>query len=259
MKNFFDFLNRFQRMQYKVEYDSILNLPFASIAFTQSNPSPFANYALVNRKLTSKEIQNIESEFAKIERRPCIYFVNDPQLEMFENIITYGYEKKWEDSWMFYEDKPVDLHSQVKKIKEINTPEMLELFLNTFDSCYQKDDPQNPYGEVKDYIINCRKAWLKFWGTTRLKYFLVYEDNVPVATSILDSFEGMGYISGVGSLVRARGKGYGKLATLYAVDQSIRLKNTEHVLATEEGTYPNEFYKRIGFTTRFTALGLVKK
>ena len=56
-----------------------------------------------------------------------------------------------------------------------------------------------------------------------------------------------------------RGEGYGKLATLYAVLESQRLGNSDHALATEEGTHPNEFYKRLGFETRFTALAYSKK
>jgi len=55
-----------------------------------------------------------------------------------------------------------------------------------------------------------------------------------------------------------RGQGYGKAATLYCIEQSIKNGNFEHCLATEENTYPNEFYKNIGFSTRFTAIGYTK-
>ena len=93
----------------------------------------------------------------------------------------------------------------------------------------------------------------------KIEYFTVYNDTGPVAVSTLTNFASIGYISNVGSLKEARGKGFGKIASLYCVARSKENGNTEHALATEEGQYPNEFYKRIGFETRFTALGYVKE
>ncbi|MBP9700192.1 hypothetical protein KBD71_02825, partial [Candidatus Woesebacteria bacterium] len=70
--------------------------------------------------------------------------------------------------------------------------------------------------------------------------------------------QGHGYISNVGSLRSVRGEGFGKLVTLYAVDQSIKNRNSFHYLGTEEGHYPNVFYTRIGFETKFKAVGWSK-
>ena len=72
------------------------------------------------------------------------------------------------------------------------------------------------------------------------------------------NYQGIGYISNVGSLKDVRGQGYGKNVTLYAVEQSEVHGNTINCLATEEGAYPNEFYKRLGYKTRFTAIYFTK-
>ncbi|MBU1071268.1 hypothetical protein KKG65_02540 [Patescibacteria group bacterium] len=81
----------------------------------------------------------------------------------------------------------------------------------------------------------------------------------PVAVTTLTNFAGIGYISNVGSLKKVRGKGFGKTASLYSAQQSVNNGNQVHALATEEGDYPNEFYKRIGFETKFSTLGFVKR
>ena len=81
---------------------------------------------------------------------------------------------------------------------------------------------------------------------------------MPVAVAALTIVNGLAYISSVGSLRRVRGQGFGKLATLFCVQRAKDSGLTEICLATEEGTHPNEFYKRIGFTTRFTAKCYVK-
>ena len=255
----FKFLAKFQKLQNEVEYDRLLQFSFATLTYTQSNPSSFQNYALVEKTLTLGEITKIEKTFASLSRTPAIYFENTPELvDGFINITGNKYEKKWEDSWMFFNPVIEIDNTRFSQVKKVSSENELGIFLSTFDACYQKGDPQNPYGEVKEYIINCKKAWMKFGKTDRLQYFLIYDQNRPVATSVLNTFESVGYISAVGSLKDVRGKGFGKLATLYAVSQSQANGNTEHSLPTEEGTYPNEFYKGIGFSTRFTALGYCK-
>ncbi len=84
------------------------------------------------------------------------------------------------------------------------------------------------------------------------------KEDSPVAVSTLNNYEGIGYISNVGSIKEVRGEGFGKLSTLYCVHKSQKNGNKVHCLATEEDTYPNEFYKRIGFQTKFTAVGYKK-
>ena len=103
-----------------------------------------------------------------------------------------------------------------------------------------------------------RKVWSKYKRTNRLQYFVVFKGSEPVAVSTLTNFENIGYISNVGSLEKVRGEGFGKAATLFCVQESIKNGNDIHCLATEEGHYPNEFYKRIGFESRFNAIGMSK-
>lgn len=158
---------------------------------------------------------------------------------------------------MFYLKKKVD-QSRFNVVRKVTNREALKIFLKTFDSCYQKDDPQNPYGELGDYLKAAKKIWHKYHKTKKIEYFLIFDGREPVAVSTFTNYNGTGYISNVGSLRKVRGRGYGKLATLYCVYQSMLNGNKRHCLATEEETYPNEFYKRIGFETIFTASGYSK-
>lgn len=131
----------------------------------------------------------------------------------------------------------------------------LELFLKTFNNCYKKDDPQNPYGEVGSYLDSSKKAWIANSSSNKLEYFIIYnESQKPVAVSALTNYKGIGYISNVGSLQSVRGQGFGKLATFYCIYKSKLNGNKIHCLATEEGHYPYEFYKRLGFKDKFSAV-----
>jgi len=103
------------------------------------------------------------------------------------------------------------------------------------------------------------KVWHRHHATGRIEYFTVFAGNEPVAVSTLANFKQIGYISNVGSLRKVRGQGFGKLATLYCVDLSKKRGNYYHCLATEDGTYPHEFYQRIGFVKKFSAACYLKK
>lgn len=240
-------------------FDKFIDFSFAIVAYSEGDDSFFWNYALTNQTLSAEELLKIEEAMQSFNRKPEVYFENRQDLQsLIDSLKEKGYQKEFEDSWMFHDGSEIDA-SYFNMVKKVANEIDLKLFLETFDACYQKNDPQNVYGELGDYLNVVKKVWHRHHATNRLEYFIVFKDNKPVAVSALTNYEGIGYISNVGSLKEARGHGYGKIASLYCVEQSKKNGNTEHCLATEERTYANEFYKRIGFNTRFTAIAYIKK
>lgn len=255
----FEFLKKYQQLQYTIMFDKIIDIGFAKIGYCQGDKSAFWNQALINRLLTEEQLFKIEQIFQSLNRNPALYFENRKGLKpLIDFLKEKGYQKGFEDSWMFWSGKEID-GGRFNTVKKVANEDELKTFLKTFDACYQKDDPQNPYGELGDYLKMAEKVWHRHHGTNRLEYFMVYKNDKPVAVSTLTNHEGIGYIFNVGSFGKVRGQGYGKIASLYCVEQSKKNGNIEHCLATEEGTYPNEFYKSIGFNARFTAVGYIKK
>ena len=256
--NNFDFLKRYQQLQYTVMFDKFIDLGFAVISYCKGDNSSFWNQALTNQILTGEQLSRIEEEMKLLNRKPAVYLENKENLQPLVNFLKEkGYKFNFEDSWMFHSGASIDT-SRFDQIKKVTNESELKVFLKTFGACYQKDDPQNAYGELGAYLNVTEKIWHHHHQTNRLEYFIVYNNNKPVAVSSLTNYKEIGYISNVGSLREVRGQGLGKIASLYCVEQSKKNGNTEHCLATEEGTYANEFYKRIGFSTRFTAVGYVK-
>ncbi len=257
MKNS-NFLQNYQHLQYGIMYNKLIDLGFTSIAWCRKYDSPFFNHAQVDRVIAEQELQEIEWNLQELNRKPAVYFENRSNLSVLTQFLSeHGYEKTWEDSWMFHSGRDITIDNT--HVREVETEEQLEEFLKVFNACYLKDDPQNPYGELGDYLGVARDVWLKNSASGKIQYFTVFKENKPVAVSTLTNFAGIGYISNVGSLKEVRGQGFGKIASLHCVAKSVQNGNREHALATEEGSYPNEFYKRIGFRTRFTALGCVKR
>ncbi|MFA5932691.1 MAG: GNAT family N-acetyltransferase [Microgenomates group bacterium] len=254
----FEFLQKYQQMQNGVMYDEIKDFGFAQVGYCKGDDSSFWNLALVDKLLTPEELLKIEEYLTSLNRKPALYFEKRDELETLVDFLKdKKYQWDYSDSWLFYTGSPIETN-RFNQVKKVETEEELEVFIKTFDDCYQENDPQNPYGKLGDYLEVAKNSWLKHHANNRLEYFVAYKENQPVAVGSLNNYSGIGYISNVGSLPEVRGGGFGKLVTLYMVEQSKKKGNTEHVLSTEEGHFPHEFYQRIGFKPRFVATGYVK-
>lgn len=256
--NNFSFLQKYQQLQNFIMYDELIDLGYAVIGYSYTDSSTFWNNALTDQVLNDEEITKIEERFKLLGRKSTFFFEHSDKLKkLTEKLELKQYKKGYEDCWQFWQGEEID-KKHFDLIKKVSTSEELEIFLEVFNNCYQKDDPQNPYGELGNYLKAAKYAWDRHHQTDRIEYFIVYKDSKPVSVSTLTNFKGIGYISNVGSLREVRGEGFGKAATLYCVSKSMNNGNTEHCLATEEGHYPNLFYQRIGFAPRFVAFGYTK-
>ncbi|MFC1790183.1 GNAT family N-acetyltransferase [Patescibacteria group bacterium] len=257
--NTWSFLQKYARLQHQVIFDKLTNLDFGLVCYSQGDTSIYWNHAIVNQLINKSQLAKIEKTLKKLGRQPTVYFENRPGLQGLVRFLTkQGYKKGFEDSWLFWDREELD-HKHFSSARKVANQQDLDVFIKTLDACYVKDDPQNAYGELGEYVDLARNLWLKHQGSGRLEHFLVYQKDKPVAVSSLTSAKGIGYFSNIGSLPVVRGQGYGKAATLYALQESHQKGNQDHCLATEEGTYAHRFYKQIGFSTRFTALAYTKK
>lgn len=252
------FLKKYQQLQYGVMYDELFDLGFATLGYSKTDTSTFWNVALAEYALNERQIEQVEAKFNSLGRQVTLYFENTQELKPFTRTLSSNqYKKDYEDCFQFWQNGPVD-EKYFDAIIKVGNQNELKIFLEVFDKCYEEDDPQNPYGKLGDYLQVTKKVWDKHHSSNRLEYFIVYKGNEPLAVSTLTNHDNIGYISNVGSLRKVRGQGYGKAATLYCIAQSIKNNNSEHFLATEEEHYPNDFYKKIGFATRFSAVGYTK-
>lgn len=255
--NNYEFLLKYTRLQTDIMYNQVTDLGFAINTYSETDTSPYWNLTLTKEGLSKEQLSEIENKMVSFGRIPAVYFENTVAMEPVKILLAdQGYRFKFEDSWMFHPNK--EKHEIKHNVKKVTTEKDLGVFLQVFDKCYQLDDPQNPYGTLGEYLKVAEAVWYKFKNSNRLKYFFAYKGDEPVAVSTLTNYQGIGYISNVGSLRKVRGEGFGKAVTLFALNQSKNNGNTTDCLATEEGFYPNKFYKCLGYRTRFTAVCYTK-
>ncbi len=259
----FKILETFQKIQQDVMLSDIFDLEFSKIIYCEGDKTAFWNYALIKNQINKKQLLEVEERMESLQRKPAFYLENKKEnQEIVKFLKSEGYKLSFEDSWMFFDDKEEHFFNNSVEIKKVESKKDLNEFLETFNKSYQDDDPQNPYGSQRDYAEVTKKAWLEHNKKGRpetLECFVAYQGNNPVAVATLSNKDRLGYIFNVGSTRDTRGKGFGKAVSLFCVNRSKEKGNKAHFLATEEGGYPNEFYKRIGFRTHFTASGFVKR
>lgn len=257
--NYFNFLQDYLRLQNTVMFVKLIRLVNSTIAYSKTDKSMYWNNALTNFLLSSEEIKQIEKIMTLLKRNPTIYFLhNSDNKTLSKKLIDNGYFRGFEDTYLFYQKQTINPQHFEDVHKIINKNE-LKIWLKTADNCYRKNDPQNAYGELGDFLEIAEIIWNRHHDTNRAEFFVAYKKDRPVAVSILTNYKNQGYISCVGSVKEVRGEGYGKAVTLYAVQQSKNRGQKYHYLATEEGMYPHQFYLRIGFNEVFKALGYTKK
>ncbi len=257
MKNI-DFLKKYQKLQHKIMFDELIELNGSRLGTSNLDKTAFWNFSLADRNINEKELLEIEEKMELFDRVPVVYLENSGEfLETVQLLKSKNYKKIYEDSWMFWNENEIS-DERFFQIKKVENSDDLKIYLKTLDDCFGNDDPQNPYGELGDYLKVAEKVWFEFHDSDRLEYFIAYKNDEAVAVAALSNFEGIGYISNVGSLKKVRGEGFGRLVTLYCVEISKKRGNNLHFLATEENTYPNEFYKQIGFKTKFTGIAYAK-
>lgn len=201
MKNS-QFLQNYQHLQYGIMYQELIDLGFASIAWCEKYTSSFFNHAQVNFMIEEDELEKIESELQGLSRKSAVYFEHRENLSDLKSLLgSKGYIKLFEDSWMFHPGEGLD-EIKFGQVKKVETEDDLKIFLDTFNRTYQKDDPQNPYGELGDYLEVARDSWHQHHHI-KIEYFIIYSnEKEPVAASTLTSFPVIGYISKMDHLLK---------------------------------------------------------
>lgn len=229
----------------------------------------FWNYAtqinITNEKdITNEKVEKLIKEitafYLKKDRLPSIYLTPFSQPKnISKHLEKHGFRIELKDAWMIYE-KEVPLIEKQKTllIKEVQSNADMDIFINVFYEAYGGASEDEPYGELPPtYGEALRLSFEKPPNEPSIIHYLGFNNGRPVGIGTLISSNGFGGIYNVGTSSRYRRKGIGSAISLKAIEDSKKEGNTATYLMTEEGSYVEDFYRRLGFSTKFIGCGYV--
>lgn len=251
------------RNQQGMYFSGIKIIKGAMLLYSDIIDDFFWNYAgQVNTTLEEVEelIQEIIAFYREKKRLPSIYltpFSQPPNTS--KRLETYDFGVELKDAWMVYERKTHPFKKTKDLIiKEVRSKEDMEIFIKVFYEAYGGASEDEPYGKLPPtYGESLRISFRNPRKETKIIHYLSFIEQKPVGIGTLISSNGFGGIYNVGTSPKYRKKGIGSIISLNAVDDSNKEGNRITYLMTEEGSYVEEFYKKLGFSTKFNGYGYV--
>ena len=220
----------------------------------------FATKINVDKKFLNELIKEIVTFYKAKNRQPAIYFTPFTNPKNLPAIAKkFGFKSEYKDVWMFYErGKPKVMMPQNFVIKQAKTKEEMKTFVDIFNQAYSGVTPEEPYGALpKEYGECLLGSFGKLQKDKKVVHYLGILNNKPVGVTTLIFSGGFSCIYNVGTIPNHRKKGIGSVLSLNAVADSIK-KNAKIIfLQTEQGSFNEKYYTRLGFSPKFIGEGFV--
>ena len=204
-------------------------------------------------------MQNKKSK--KINAEPCYIITPLSDLYYKRKKVFKNYEEINKEVWQIYEDFnnleniESNCNMEIKLEKSTDMKKLAEITLKAFNT----GDSQDPYSLDEGYL----KIYENYKGTNGTKYnrdFYFIKANekiVGVTTAVYD--KRIYGIYGIAILKEFRGKGIGTECLKQQLMICKKKNRKIAFLQTEEGYYPADLYRKIGFKDICTAYYYVKK
>jgi len=260
-------LDKFYELCMGIFLDEVADLEWAKLYTSKQITDEFNNYADIYtlEDEISEKVKKIEDLLTKKSRKSAIYLsdFSSPKNAAEKLTKDFGYIESFTDSLMVLDDsyELPDWESMTQVVHVGSDQHLLDELARVTKLSYSGEkSPGNPYGGIpmEEFIAATRKALENKNKINRIEAYLALNGKEYVACSVLLHDGKVGYICGVGSIPKARGRGFGKLVSQYASKRSRHLGCRITFLATEKGSRNEEFYRRIGYETKINGTCYVK-
>jgi len=222
---------------------------------------PYWNFATrinTTEKLFAKLVKKIIDFYKMKNRQPEIYFTPFTKPKNLPQIIEeFNFKSKFKDAWMFYEkNKPKFIMPKNFLIKQVKTKEEMKIFINIFHQVYSGSTPEEPYGLLpKEYGKCLFDSIIKPQKNKTVIHYLGILDKRGAGTATLIYSGNFGCIYNIGTIPNHRKQGIGSALTLNAVVDSIENGAKIVFLQTEQGSFNEKYFTKLGFSTKFIGEG----
>lgn len=202
----------------------------------------------------TNNIEIIENELVEefnIRNKELCYIIS-PLSSLYNNIDSIFDEKKYDminnEVWQIYENLTDFKEYNNSSNITIEICEDMDLIANISFEAFNTGDSEDPYGEFDKGYIELYKNYNKNNETKYKKeFYIIKEKNEIVGCTVGTYDEEIYGIYGLAIIKKYRGKGIGTKAIKQQLKRAYELNKRMVFLQTEDGYYPAELYRKIGF------------
>ena len=247
------------RMLDRVFFTEVLSAPRCVFAWHDKAPDYYSNIAaqvLCSEEEAAPLIEEIADFFEKRSRDVAIYTTPFSKPDELPALLEKsGFKTVYRDAWMYFNGVPkccsLPEHVAIRAVENQND---MQVFVDLFNRAYSGTDPREPYGAAPPaWGESLYSSFGHSVAGREVRYYLLFEKKQPASLLMTSSIEGCGGIYSVGTTPEMRGRGYGSLLTLHAVNQLVESGADVVFLQTEKGSYNEKLYHKIGFSTEWVA------
>ncbi len=249
-------IDYFYKLNFGPYFQDCIELGWGVAYFSDLIKDEFNNHIFIRDRNGLKiKLKKINNLMRSKGRTPAIYFPNvEPLSNDSDILLSENYVISYSDSWMLFKGKnpTVVIERGTKIINVGRDVGLIDGFCEVFSKGYSGVKSQdNPYGgwSTEGFLDATRCALMSSSIHQRMEAYLIKVNTRLVACGLLMSLNKRGYLAGIASIPEVRGKGYGKLISLFLTQSSLEKGNKITFLATELKSKNEKFYSKLGYKT----------
>lgn len=210
------------------------------------------NYVSYIERDLDSVLKEVRPVFTDRKRTLALYITPDSKIS--ENELPPNFKKAGVDAWMVLNDEsnlstytiPNHINIQTVGMKE------REEYVKAFEMAYSSGDPNDPYGNLPSYYSQSLKRSFEHSAKGYQKiYVAAIVDNKMIGVGCMLWNNQIAGIYGVGTVHAFRRQGIAKSIMAYLYKEAEKNHITTIMLQTEDGSYNDMLYQKMGFTTVF--------
>lgn len=199
-----------------------------------------------------KVLKETRPIFADKKRQLALYITPDSAIK--ESNIPSSFQKAGVDAWMIMSDVSAVSNYQIPNhltIKAIDVNERAE-YVQAFQLAYGTSDPNDPYGNLPPAYSQSLSRSFEYDNKGYKKLYAgALIDGKMVGVACMLTKDKIAGIYGVGTIAAYRKQGIATSLLVFLYRKAMKSGINTIMLQTEDGSYNDKLYQKMGFTTIF--------
>lgn len=219
----------------------------------------YATHHIGSQETLESFIKTVTERFKSKRRNPCVLINPERDLVLAAALEQAGFERVYEDAWMFYQGARSINPPGSADISICRTQAQFDVFLEVFFSAYSGASPDEPYGALPpEYGL----AFQKSFDRRRehgLQHFVLRVDGEPAGVAMLGLEGQVAGFYALGIKPKFRKRGLAQQLTLHRLSVALQHGAKTIFLQTEAGSYNERLFSKFGFSTKARSIAYAMK